>query len=686
MPRSALLLAFSILAAIAAPASGQGHERPRLSLTDVFELEYAADPQISPDGQRIAYLRRSMDAMKDRVRSQLWLVDRSGARRPIGSSSGSDASPRWSPSGDRLAYIAGGEHGPQIFVRWLASGETAQLTRVQEGPSSLAWSPDGQRIAFTMFVPEPARRFVNLPASPKGAEWAAPPIEVSKLHYRADGGGYLRDGHRHIFAVSAEGGTPRQLTCGPHDHGGSLSWTPDGARILFSANLNDESDFQPRESEVYQLELKTGAVKALTDRRGPDSSPVVSPDGSRIAYLGFDDRRQGYQVTRLSVMKSDGSEAKVLTASLDRDASSPVWSADSQSIVFKYDDRGRTRIATADLEGEVKTLSVRDLGGTSLGRPYPGGSFSVSADGDIAYTRTSTQRPADLALYQAKSGKVKRLTDLNGDLLGARQLARVEELWCESSFDKRRIQSWVLRPPNFDPKKKYPLILEIHGGPFANYGPRFAAELQLYAAAGYVVVYSNPRGSTSYGGEFGNLIHHKYPDRDYDDLMSAVDAVIAKGSIDTEHLFVTGGSGGGVLSAWIIGKTDRFRAAVVCKPVINWFSFALTADAYPFFTQYWFPGMPWEKPSNYYHRSPISLVGNVKTPAMVLTGEQDFRTPMSESEQYYQALKLRKIDTMLVRIPGASHSIARRPSQLMAKAAYVLKWFEVHSKLRAKLH
>jgi acylaminoacyl-peptidase len=240
------------------------------------------------------------------------------------------------------------------------------------------------------------------------------------------------------------------------------------------------------------------------------------------------------------------------------------------------------------------------------------------------------------------------------------------------------VQSWLIRPPGYDPAKKYPLILEIHGGPFANYGPRFAAELQLYAAAGYNVLFSNPRGSTSYGEEFGNLIHHAYPGRDYDDLMAAVDAAIASGGVDGDRLFVTGGSGGGVLTAWIVGSTERFRAAAVQKPVINWVSFALTADMPNFFYKYWFPAPPWEDPEAYWQRSPLSRVGNVKTPTMIVTGEQDFRTPISESEQFYQALRIRGVDTLLVRVPGAPHALDQRPSQLNARIAYILAWFAKH--------
>jgi acylaminoacyl-peptidase len=255
-------------------------------------------------------------------------------------------------------------------------------------------------------------------------------------------------------------------------------------------------------------------------------------------------------------------------------------------------------------------------------------------------------------------------------------LGETEEIWFNSSYDNRRIQGWIVKPPDFDGHNTYPLLLEIHGGPFANYGDRFSAEVQLYAQAGYVVLYINPRGSTSYGEEFGNLIHHNYPGQDYDDLISGVDAVIDRGYIDENQLFVTGGSGGGVLTSWIVGKTDRFRAAVAAKPVINWYSFALTSDSYNFFYKYWFPGYPWEHTDHYMKRSPLSLVGNVKTPTMLLTGEVDYRTPISESEQYYQALKLLKIDTALVRIPDASHGITARPSNLISKVLHILKWFD----------
>lgn len=677
-----LVTAMFLLAGASAQA-GQTAVSPTsvtpLQPADVFQLEYAADPQISPDGSRVVFTRNFMDIMKDRERSNLWIIDSEGTNlRPLTSGLRNDFSPRWSPDGQKLLYASATDYNVQLFLRWMDTGQTARLTQLNRSPHDLVWSPDGQWIAFTMLVQQQPEPLVDLPSPPEGAEWADPPKLIRKLEYRADGRGYLEDGLVQLFVLSAEGGTPRQLTHGDFHHPGSPSWAPNGRALIISANRHADWEYQPLNSEVYEVRLD-GTIRALTDRNGPDRAPSVSPDGSRIAYLGFNDHLQGYQVTHLYVMNRDGGENRALTESFDRDVSAPVWSRDGAGIYFRYDDRGDTKIGYLPLDGKVETI-CGNVGGLSLGRPYAGGSFSVAQDGEIAFTLSRPDFPADVAVTRRGEDGVRRLTRLNDDLFSQRTLAKVEEIHFNSSFDNRAMQGWLVTPPYFDSSRKYPLILEIHGGPFADYGDRFAAEIQLYAAAGYVVLYMNPRGSTSYGEEFGNLIHHNYPGQDYDDLMSGVDAVLERGFVDPDRLFVTGGSGGGVLSAWIVGKTHRFRAAVVAKPVINWYSFALTSDDYNFFYKYWFSGFPWDVPDEYMKRSPISLVGNVTTPTMLMTGESDYRTPISESEQFYQALKLRKVDTAMVRIPGASHEITSRPSRLMAKVAYLLGWFKKHDK------
>jgi dipeptidyl aminopeptidase/acylaminoacyl peptidase len=574
-----------------------------------------------------------------------------------------------------LAFVAKTDEGAELFVRWMDTGQTARLTQLPKSPNNLAWSPDGSRLAFSMLVEDEPATIVKPLTKPKGAEWADPPRVITELYHERDGVGYLTPGHYHIFVVPAEGGTARQVTSGDFHHRGGLSWIPDGSAILFSSNRNPDWEYEFRNSEVYRVDRFDGSITALTDRDGPDSDPVASPDGSRIAYRSYEDRIQTYQVTELYVMDSDGSNKRSLTSSLDRTVVNPRWDASGNGLFFQYDDRGNTKIGHVDLDGTVRTVA-ENLGGTAGSRPYGGGSFTLSDTDDLAYTYTRPDHPADVAVLKNSADSVRIVTRLNVDLFDHRTLAQVQELWWESSFDGRRIQGWLATPPGFDENKKSPLLLEIHGGPIANYGDRFSSEIQLYAAAGYVVLYANPRGSVGYGEEFGNLLHHNYPGEDYDDLMSGVDAVVERGLVDAERLFVTGGSAGGIMTAWIIGKTDRFRAAAVVKPVVNWYSKVLVADNYFYYHEYRYPGSPWEEPQAYMKFSPISLVGNMSTPTLVMVGTADLRTPLSESKQLYHALKLRKVETALVEIPGASHNIVRRPSQLVTKVAHVLGWFD----------
>ncbi|MCX6550095.1 MAG: S9 family peptidase [Acidobacteria bacterium] len=650
-----------------------------LEAKDVFEIEWASNPEIAPGGQRIVYQRNAMDVMTDRRRSRLWLVSADGVdSRPVGNGGDRDEfMPRWSPDGTRLLYAAREGDTVQLFVRFMDTGQSARLTQVLRAPNAASWSPDGRSIAFTMLVPQKTDPFAPMPDKPEGAIWADPPKVIQRLVYRADGEGYIENGFVHLFVVPADGGTPHQLTTGEFHVGGQPVFTPDGRAILIAGNRHPNWEREPNDSEIYEVGVADGAIRALTDRRGPDFAPSISPDGRAIAYLGYDDHYQGYQVTHLYQMNRDGSGARLLVGAFDRDAASPTWSSDGRGLFFTTADRGNGKIAWVATDGPTAgnvEILASDLGGGDLGRPYGGGTFSVSSAGRIAYTLSRVQVPADVAVA-ARGTATRVVTRLNDDLFTGKTLASAENVEFESSFDHRRIQGWVLKPPGFVAGKRYPMILEIHGGPFSDYGDRFGAEIQLYAAAGYVVLYVNPRGSTSYGEEFGNLIHHDYPSHDYEDLMSGVDAVLAKGYVDPAQLFVTGGSGGGVLTAWIVGKTDRFRAAVSVKPVINWMSFVLTADETSFFSRYWFAAPPWERPEEYIRRSPLSYVGKVKTPTMLLVGEQDFRTPISEAEQFYTALKLRDVDTALVRFPGASHELVTRPSQLIAKVNYILSWF-----------
>lgn len=648
-------------------------ELPVFQSGDLFHMQWAADPQVSPDGRRIIYVRNYSDIIADRYRQNLWIIDRDGGNhQALTTGSENHGSPRWSPDGSRIAYVGNQDGSSQLYVRWMDSGREARVAQLTGSPSGIAWSPDGTQIAFSMFVPAQRPSFVQMPAAPRGAQWSERARMTENLVYRRDGRGYLQPGNSHIFVVSAAGGAIRQVTRGDYDHGGGVSWTPDGRALVFAANRRDDAEYEPRGARIWHVDLASGTMTALTDETGPAFGAQVSPDGRHIAFLGYTDEEYSYQQNELYVMDLNGGNRRRLAAGLDRSLSDIQWAANSRSVYVDYEDHGHIKVARIDLQGRVTEL-VGDLGGTSFGRPYGGGSYHVGGDGTLAYTRASTQRPAELAVLAGRGG-ARTLTDLNGNLLGQRNLATVEEIWYESSADGRRIQGWIMKPPGFDPSQRYPLVLEIHGGPHSNYGERFAVELQLYAAAGYVVLYTNPRGSTGYGQEFAQLIHHNYPGEDHDDLMSGVDAVIAQGYIDPERLFITGGSGGGVLTAWAIGMTDRFRAAVVQKPVINWYNFI--TDISIVATRYWFGAMPWENPTEFLRRSPYSLVGNVTTPTMVIVGEEDYRTPASESEQYYQALRLNRVPAALVRLPGAPHNMGHRPSQMIEKTLHIVGWFD----------
>jgi dipeptidyl aminopeptidase/acylaminoacyl peptidase len=648
----------------------------KLKPIDIFSMEYVSEPRISPDGKKVLYVRNFKDIMTDKNYSNIWMINFDGSdNTPITTGNQNDFSPVWSNSGKMFSYKSNFDGSVQLYLYRIFHGSTQKLTNMQSSVGAVDWSVDDKFLTFNSFVGVSKNILIQMPQKPKGAKWNKPPIEIDDMNYRNDGSGYTKQGNSQIFTLPVEGGTPRQVTFLDKD-AGSPKWLSDN-ELLFSANLHENSDLEPNNSEIYLLNLETEEFSALTSRLGPDSQPKVSPDNASIAYLGFDDKYLGYQQNSLYVMSRDGKDVKNISGDFDRNIGNINWSEDGEGLFFQYDDKGMTNLAYMSLSGKVKDI-VDEIGGLSLGRPYSGGTYTISKNGRYAFTFGNVYNPSDLGVGFNSFKAI--LTNLNKDLFDYKELGKVEEVWYESSFDGRKIQGWLVKPPNFDSNKKYPLILEIHGGPFANYGFRFSAEVQLFASKGYVVLYTNPRGSTSYGKEFGNLIHHNYPSQDYDDLMSGVDYVMQRNYIDKDNLFVTGGSGGGVLTSWIVGKTHRFNAAVVAKPVINWYSFVLYADNISFFYKYWFPGLPWDNLEEYMKRSPISYVGNVKTPTMLLTGEEDFRTPMAESEQFYAGLKLNQVESMLVRIPGASHGIAARPSNLIAKVNAITAWFEKYKK------
>lgn len=671
---SALIFAGSVIATpVLANSTTPKKNTALFQAEDIFELEVATSPQVSPDGKQVVYVRRSNDIMTDSTRSSIWIADTQGeSHRPLLSSNKSFYSPKWSPDGTRLAYLSNTHGKPQLFVRWMDTGQTALVTNVAKSLSSITWSPDGKQLAFTMSVDSNEKPFsIKMPKKPKGANWSPSFKYIDKARYQADGRGLLDPAYTHIFVVPAEGGTPRQLTSGNYHHRGSLSFAKDGQSIYFSANRSDNWEYEAGESDIYRISLQ-GELTQITDYPGSESSPTVSPNGKYVAYSRRDDRKLAYRNRYLHVMDADGQNDKNLSADIDNSVYNFTWKNNS-GIYYQQTVRGLTQVDYVSLKGKHSNV-VKGLGGESLGRPYTSGNYHV-ADGVIAYTKGRPDRPADL--FVKRSRKEQQITELNEDIFGHKTLGEVKELVYKSSIDGEEIQGWYILPPNYDSTKKYPLILEIHGGPHLAYGPVFSAELQRMAAEGYIVFYDNHRGSTGYGERFALLLQNKYSSKyDFADHMSGIDALIEKELVDENELYITGGSAGGIASAYAIGLTDRFNAAVVAKPVINWLSKVLTADSGLSQIPHQFPGMPWEEVEHYWHRSPLSLVGNVNTPTLLITGEEDKRTPMSETEQFYQALKLRKVDTVLVKVPGSSHGIAARPSRMIGKIENILGWFK----------
>ena len=648
----------------------------KFELEDIFALQYANDIQISPDGKQIVYRKMGYDIMSDKNVGNLWILNTDGSgHQKLTLKDADETSPRWSPSGDRIAFVSQGNKGSEIFIYWTQTAKMARMTQLPQNPSSLTCSPNGLQLAFSMFVPSLPPVIAKIPKSPKGAKWAKKPRITDRLNHESDGKGYIPTGFSHLFIMPSSGGLVKQVSSGNYHHRGSISWSKDSTTLYFSANRKPDWEYDFRNSEIYKINLNDGQILPLTERDGPDSAPSISPNGKMIAFIGFDDKREAYQNRLLYLMDIEGSEKRLISQNIDASISSIKWDAESKGLYFNYDQHGNGKIGYLSTNGKFKKITD-NRGGTTLGRPYSSGMFSVSKNGKLAYTYSRPNHPADIATVDHNGQNWKRLTDFNQALFAFKKPGKVEELWYTSSVDGRKLQGWIVYPPDYDSSKKYPFMVENHGGPISNYGDRYSIEMQLYAAAGYIVFYPNPRGSTSYGEEFANLLLNNYPGEDYNDVMDGVDTCIAKGIAHEDQLFVAGGSAGGIMSAWMIGKNSRFEAAVVVKPVMNWTSKLLVADNYYGYTNSRYEGQVWENPTSYWNFSPISLVGNIQTPTMVMVGMNDLRTPPSEAKQLYHALKLRKIPTVLVEIPEASHGIAKRPSNLMTKVAHTLAWFE----------
>jgi len=657
-----LLSLFAI--ALAVPAFSQKGLEPET----LFDMESITNPAISPDGKAIVFGRGFVDKVKDQQRANLWMItgwsSAEGSKlRELTSGTWRDSNPVWSPDGRRIAFISDRDGSPQVHVMWADSREVAQLTRVEKAPSGLRWSPDGKKIAFTLTIPDEDPILpVKLPKRPDGAQWAKPAVIVDRLSWASDGIGPVPKGWSHIFTVDAfTGGTPKQVTSGKYNHR-DPRWSPDGRTLYFTGIRKPDAEYLRNDTEIYALDLASGNIKALTDRKGPDANPT--PNGKWIAYTGSDDQKFTFHLASIYLMDSEGGQKKVWASGLPSSPGELLWNAEGTGVYYTMEEKGSANIYHLPLNGAPKKITE----GTHMIAQA-----SLAQSGEFAAVRSTFHEPGALVTFKTSDGRnVRKILDLNSDVLEGRALGGVEEMWWESK-DGWKVQGWLVKPAGFDAKKKYPMVLYIHGGPWSMYNVAFNWSWQNFAASGYAVLYLNPRGSTGYGQEFVNGIQYSYPGKDYDDLMSGVDAALKKGFIDERNLFVCGGSGGGVLTAWIVGHTDRFRAAVSMRPVIDWHSFVGTTDGPNWYEQ--FRKKPWEDPMEYAVRSPLHYVANVKTPTMVMTGEADLRTPITQSEEYYRALKLLKKETLLVRMPEEFHGW-RRPSHQLLQQLYLLAWFD----------
>ena len=707
--RVSLWLGLALISALIISAVTSGAQKRMITEMDLFKFAWIADPQISPDGSRVAFVRVWVNQKADRYDSALWIVSTSGGAARQLTAGPRDTSPRWSPDGKRLAFIRsvekeGRPQPPQIYLLSFDGGEAQALSDLPRGAGAPEWSPDGKTIAFASSEDSSKPATNKDKVMTEGGEIKDKQPErtsdvrvITRATYRFNGPGYLNPkAHSHIWTVAApatsgapgETPKPKQITKGNFDES-NFNWAPDGKRIYFTAGRALEPYYEPPHTDIYSIASDGGDEKKIVSFDGQLRGYSISDDGKRLAFSGSQSRKPIQSYTQPDLFVADnlvGATAKNLTAEYDFDIGGGIggdqraprggapgdviWSKDGRYLYVNVAEQGRANLKRVDsATGKIEPLTTGD---------HEVQSYTATPDvSKIVLLISSPVNIGDLFLLDTASGKLTQLTKTNDELFSQINITAPEEVWY-TSFDGKKIQGWIQKPPNFDSSKKYPCILEIHGGPHSAYGLTFTHEFQWMAAKGYVVLYTNPRGSTSYGQDFGNIIQFNYPGDDYKDLMAGVDELLKRGYIDEKRLGVTGGSGGGVLTNWTVGHTTRFNAAVSQRSIADWAGFWYTAD-FTLFQQTWFRGAPWEDPQDFVNRSPITYIKSVTTPMMFIEGEADWRTPPTEGgEVMFRALKYRKIPTVMVRFPNESHELSRSgaPWHRVERLQHILNWFD----------
>lgn len=693
-----------IVVFLAAPAVAQ---KRSITEKDLFNFVWIGDPQVSPDGSRIAFVRVTVNDKKDGYNTALWIVSTANGETRQLTNGPRDTTPRWSPDGKYLLFVrtlevSGRTEPPQLFMLAMSGGEPFQFTTLPRGAGGPQWSPDGKMIAFynsaTAEELAKAERSKAQPtpspgASPTPAERESDVRVINRAVYRANGTGYLDFKHpQHIWVVNApktgdEKVAPKQLTRGRFNDAGAV-WAKDSSRIYFDSGFTDEPYYELPRTDIYSVAVTGGEPSKLTSFDMGAGTFSVSPDGKQVAFVSSVTQPvRSYSQPDLWVMDlATNAKPRNLTADFDFDVGGgltgdnvaprggsgniPVWSSDGRSINMIYLKQGKANLGSF----EVATGRQSDV--TTGNQAVVNFRALPDASKFVLLISTPT-RIGDLFWLDKPGGQPKQLTRLNDELFSKLNLTEPEEIW-HQSFDNKKIQAWVQKPPDFDPNKKYPLIINIHGGPHAAYGFIFDHEFQWMAAKGYVVLYPNPRGSTSYGQEFGNIIQHNYPGDDYKDLMAGVDELLRRGYIDEKKLGVTGGSGGGLLTNWTIGQTTRFAAAVSQRDIASWSDWWYTAD-FTLFQPSWFKAPPFEDPEDYKRRSPITYVNKIQTPLMLILSEADWRTPTGPGgEAMFRALKYRRIPTVMVRFPNETHELSRsgQPWHRIERLQHIVGWFD----------